>query len=88
MKLRAFGASAGPRGLGYYSFAVGEWTILSLNSNVAAGPGSAQADWARPELERLRLLCLAGIGHPTLISSGAGPPAHAPPPGAVARRRR
>ena len=34
-----FGAEAGPAGLGYYSFNLGAWHILSLNSNVPAQPG-------------------------------------------------
>jgi hypothetical protein len=71
-----FGANAGPAGLGYYSFAAGEWTVLSLNSNIAAGPRSAQADWVRQELERLRPRCLAAIWHHAVASSGAGAHAH------------
>ena len=67
-----FGASAGPRGLGYYSFAVGEWTILSLNSNIDAGPASAQVTWLRTELERRQPRCLAAIWHHPIVSSGAG----------------
>lgn len=71
-----FGANAGPPGLGYYSFAAGEWTVLSLNSNIAAGFGSTQAEWARRELERLRPRCLVAIWHHALVSSGAGAHPH------------
>lgn len=71
-----FGASAGPPGLGYYRFAAGEWTVLSLNSNIAAGQGSVQADWVRRELERLRPRCLAAIWHHAFVSSGAGASPH------------
>lgn len=71
-----FGANAGPPGLGYYSFAVGEWTVLSLNSSIAVGAGSAQAEWVRSELERLRPRCLAAIWHHPLVSSGSGAHPH------------
>ena len=37
-----FGASAGPAPRGYYSYSVGSWHVVSLNSNVPAGPGSPQ----------------------------------------------
>jgi hypothetical protein len=67
-----FGANAGPRGLGYYHFAVGEWVVFSLNSNIDAGPGSAQAVWLRRELEGLRPRCLAAIWHHPIASSGSG----------------
>ena len=39
-----FGASAGPSGLGYYSYDLGAWHVVALNSNLPAGPGSAQHD--------------------------------------------
>lgn len=71
-----FGASAGPRGLGYYGFSVGDWTVLSLNSNIAAGSGSAQAEWVRRELEGRRPRCLAAIWHHSFVSSGAGAQPH------------
>src|SRR5262245_7717098 len=37
-----FGANAGPAGRGYYSYDLGDWHIISLNSNVAMNAGSAQ----------------------------------------------
>jgi hypothetical protein len=67
-----FGENAGPAGLGYYRFNVGEWIVLSLNSNVDAGPDSAQATWVRRELEELQPRCIAAVWHHPLFSSGAG----------------
>ena len=67
-----FGAAAGPRGLGYYSFAVGDWTVLSLNSNIDAGPGSPQVAWMRAELEGRQPRCLGAIWHHPVVSSAAG----------------
>src|SRR5215213_2415765 len=40
-----FGESAGPERRGYYSFELGAWHIISLNSEIAAGPNSAQVQW-------------------------------------------
>lgn len=65
-----FGDSAGPRGRGYYSFRVGEWLIVSLNSNVLASDGSAQVQWLREELTSVRARCVAAIWHHPTFSSG------------------
>ncbi len=37
-----FGSNAGAAGLGYYSYDVGGWHVLSLNSNVPASVGTPQ----------------------------------------------
>lgn len=48
---RYFGSSAGPAGLGYYSYDLGNWRIFSLNSEIDMGPGSTQLQWLQIELE-------------------------------------
>ena len=65
-----FGSSAGPRGAGYYSYDVGAWHIVSLNSNVLASEGSAQMQWLREDLAATRSRCVAAIWHHPLFSSG------------------
>jgi hypothetical protein len=65
-----FGAAAGPAGLGYYSVDLGGWHILSLNSNVAAQPGSAQYDWARNDLAQTASACTLAMWHHPRFSSG------------------
>ena len=65
-----FGPSAGPRGLGYYSFNVGAWHVVSLNSNVPAGEGSGQLQWLREDLAATHARCVAAIWHHPLFSSG------------------
>ena len=65
-----FGASAGPAGRGYYSFTAGAWLVVSLNSNIAAGNGSAQLAWLRSELTSQPTRCVAAIWHHPLASSG------------------
>ncbi len=70
-----FGANAGPPGLGYYSFDVGAWHVVSLNSNVPAGQGSAQYQWLASDLAARNARCLAAIWHHPLFSSSRNGPA-------------
>jgi hypothetical protein len=65
-----FGGLAGPRGQGYYAFSAGPWRIIALNSEVPAGPGSAQAMWLRTELETNRTACTLAYWHRPLFTSG------------------
>ena len=69
-----FGLSAGPPGAGYYSFEAGAWHVVSLNSNVPAGEGSAQLEWLRGDLAASRARCVAAIWHHPLFSSGQNGP--------------
>jgi hypothetical protein len=65
-----FGANAGPSGQGFYSFDVGAWHVVSLNSNAPASEGSAQMHWLREDLASTRARCVAAIWHHPLFSSG------------------
>ena len=65
-----FGASAGPPGLGYYSFDVGAWHIVSLNSNVEANAGSLQEKWLRADLAASSAHCTLAYWHHPVFSSG------------------
>jgi Calcineurin-like phosphoesterase len=65
-----FGDQAGPPGRGFYSYDVGPWHIVSLNSNVAAGPGSEQLAWLRSDLAQASRLCTLAYWHHPLFSSG------------------
>jgi 3',5'-cyclic AMP phosphodiesterase CpdA len=69
-----FGSRAGPAGLGYYSFNVGEWHIVALNSNVTMALGSAQQAWLRDDLSASRAACVAAIWHHPLFSGGPNGP--------------
>jgi len=66
-----FGSQAGPAGLGYYSYDLGAWHIISLNGNVSMKAGSAQANWLRQDLEASRALCTLAYWHQPLFSSGS-----------------
>jgi acid phosphatase type 7 len=65
-----FGAAAGPAGRGYYSFDVGSWHIISLNSNVSLRAGSPQLRWLRADLAAHRSRCTLAYWHHPRYSSG------------------
>lgn len=65
-----FGQSAGPTGLGYYTYDVGPWRIIALNSEINARQGSGQYEWLRGELQNRQVLCTAAIWHRPLFTSG------------------
>ena len=65
-----FGGAAGPAGLGYYSFNLGAWHVLSLNSNIAAQPGSPQYEWVRSDLDASASVCTLAYWHHPVFSSG------------------
>jgi hypothetical protein len=71
-----FGAAAGDPSKGYYSYDLGEWHLIALNSNcgeeeVRCGPGSAQVQWLEEDLAANddKRCTLAYFHHP-LFSSG------------------
>jgi hypothetical protein len=68
-----FGALAGDSGRGYYSYDLGAWHILSLNSNISMKAGSPQEQWLRASLARHPAKCtLAYWHHPRFSSGGHG----------------
>jgi hypothetical protein len=66
-----FGASAGPTGRGYYSFNLGNWHIISLNSNVSMSAGSTQEQWLRADLAANNSACTLAYWHHPRFSSGS-----------------
>lgn len=65
-----FGDGAGVPGLGYYSFTLGSWFVVALNSEVDMGAASARVQWLRGELERNPARCALAYWHRPLYSSG------------------
>jgi len=66
-----FGGNAGPTGLGYYSFELGAWHIISLNSNVPAQINSVQGQWLKFDLaSNQNTKCTLAFWHHPLFSSG------------------
>ena len=56
-----FGERAGPPGRGYYSFDLGTWHIVSLNSAIPVGPRSPQGRWLAADLRDARQRLRAGL---------------------------
>lgn len=65
-----FGAAAGPAGKGYYSYDIGAWHVISLNSEIASGAGSTQEKWLRADLAAHRTACALAYWHQPRFSSG------------------
>ena len=65
-----FGALAGDAGKGYYSYDIGDWHIVSLNSNISMSAGSAQETWLRADLAASTLPCTLAYWHHPRFSSG------------------
>lgn len=65
---------AGTRGQGYYSFNLGTWHIVVLNSNCArigdCGAGSAMEQWLRADLAANPAMCTLAAWHHPRFSSG------------------
>ena len=65
-----FGALAGPAGLGYYSYDLGTWHIISLNSEIGGSEATAQEVWLRADLAAHTNDCTLAYWHQPLFSSG------------------
>jgi calcineurin-like phosphoesterase family protein len=69
-----FGAAAGPRSAGYYSYDIGDWHLVSLNSNCSkaggCGAGSPQELWLRADLAAHPARCTLAYWHHPRFSSG------------------
>ncbi len=69
-----FGANAGSAGAGWYSFDVGAWHLIALNSNCGDAGGcsanSPQGKWLAADLAAHRTACTLAYWHIPLFSSG------------------
>lgn len=70
-----FGNAAGDPGKGYYSYDLGSWHIVVLNSNCSkiggCGPGSPQEQWLRADLAAHPTKCTLAYWHHPRFSSGS-----------------
>ena len=70
-----FGAAAGDPAEGWYSYNLGGWHVVVINSNcteVGCEAGSAQEQWLREDLEAHSTACTLGYWHQPLFSSRSG----------------
>jgi dienelactone hydrolase len=70
------GVGTGSRGRGWYSYDVGSWHLIALNSSDACSPvscakGSAQETWLRSDLASTTKPCLLAYWHHPLSSAPA-----------------
>lgn len=65
-----WGALAGERGKGYYSFDLGTWHLVALNSEVPYSDGSEQLSWLRGDLAATSARCVLAYWHRPRFSSG------------------
>lgn len=71
-----FGDKAGSSKKGYYSYTVGDWQVLALNSEIMVNTGftdadrKAQVDWLVAELKSGTKKCTVAYWHHPLFSSG------------------
>ncbi len=66
---RYFGARAGPPGLGWYSFDLRNWHIVSLNSEHV--DNATQLAWLEKDLRETTRPCILAYWHHPLFSSGS-----------------
>ncbi len=69
-----FGAEAGDPAEGWYSYELGSWHVVVLNSNCdevgGCGEGSPQLDWLRDDLAASNAVCTVAYSHSPRFSSG------------------
>jgi len=73
-----FASRAGPAGKGYYSYSLGAWHIVVLNSECSevggCGSTSPQAQWLRSDLATHATTCTLAIWHHPRFSSAQSKP--------------
>lgn len=76
-----FGAAAGDPAKGYYSYDIGSWHLVALNSNCSkvggCGAGSPQESWLRADLAAHPAACTLAYWHHPRFSSAQPAPENA-----------
>ncbi len=68
-----YGERAGPQRRGYYSFDIGKWHLISMNSNIDMKIGSAQYQWLQSDLDANKnTLCTLAFWHEPRFGSAVG----------------
>ena len=69
-----FGSSAGEVGKGYYSYEIGSWHLIALNSLIDITSDSPQVQWLEADLILHRNICTLAYWHHPRFSSGLSHP--------------
>ena len=65
-----FGAAAGDRARGYYSYDIGAWHLIALNSEIAHDAGSTQLAWLKSDLAASTAKCTLAYWHKPRFTAG------------------
>ena len=65
-----FGAAAGDPTKGYYSYDLGTWHVVALNSNISMSVGSPQEAWLKADLAATTQQCIVAYWHYPRFYSG------------------
>ncbi len=65
-----FGSAAGEPGKGYYSYNLGSWHVVALNSEISMSSSSAQVAWLKADLAANPAACTLAYWHKARWSSG------------------
>jgi hypothetical protein len=75
-----FGSAAGDPSKGYYSYDLGAWHVVVLNSNLVMTAGSPEEAWLRADLAAHQVRCTLAMWHHPRFSSGHHGSSTAPQP--------
>ncbi len=67
-----FGSAAGEAGKGFYSFDLGNWHLIALNSEIDVSENSPQVQWLKADLSVHRNDCTLAYWHRPLFTSQEG----------------
>lgn len=65
-----WGKRAAPKGKSYYSFDLGFWHLIALDSNLTGDAASEQERWLRRDLVQAQQRCILSFWHHPTFSSG------------------
>jgi hypothetical protein len=69
-----FGSAAGDAGKGYYSYDIGYWHLIALNSQIEMSSNSPQAQWLQSDLDLHQNNCTLAYWHRPRFTSGLSHP--------------
>jgi hypothetical protein len=69
-----FGSAAGEVGKGYYSYDIGYWHLIALNSEIDISSDSPQVQWLQADLDSHQNNCVLAYWHRPRFTSGLSYP--------------